>query len=33
VRFCFARDRRELAGALASMKTLFATQGRPVLPI
>ena len=27
VRFCFARDRRELTGALASMKELFATSG------
>ena len=31
VRFCFARDRSELTGALASMKQLFATArpGRP----
>lgn len=28
IRFCFARDRRELTGALASMRALFA--GRPV---
>ena len=27
VRFCFARDRRELEGALASMRTLFARAG------
>jgi aspartate aminotransferase len=28
VRFCFARDRQELTGALASMQQLFATDGR-----
>jgi aspartate aminotransferase len=28
VRFCFARDRRELAGAIASMETLFAAATR-----
>jgi aspartate aminotransferase len=29
VRFCFARDRRELAGALASMKQLFSLSSAP----
>ena len=26
MRFCFARDRKELTGALASMKQLFGTE-------
>jgi aspartate/methionine/tyrosine aminotransferase len=32
VRFCFARDRRELAGALDSMRPLFANAASPVRP-